>query len=100
MVGGIGMIVFTLQQEDGQVIIAHSESLAEKLVDVARTNEQFYKILISITQGSAWGALLLESAAITGALLANHGIDLGAMMRNRMGKRHAAEQEQSNQIAA
>ncbi len=61
---------------DGMVLIQHAPSLAERLTDVARDNEQVYKVLVFLMSSSVYGALLLEVAGIAMAIAANHGVNV------------------------
>src|SRR5712691_10177236 len=59
---------------DGIILMQHSESLAQRLIECAKDNESFYKILTMLVTGSAWGALAVECLAITQAMLVAHGV--------------------------
>lgn len=66
--------------KDAEIISNHSESLPQKIVDVARQYDWFFKIIdkitSGITQGGAIGALLFEVVVIGLEIGSNHGINL------------------------
>lgn len=59
---------------DGLVLVMHADSLAEKLTDCAKENEQVFKVLSFLMTSSVWGALVVELAAITMGIAGNHGV--------------------------
>ena len=76
-VGGLGLLLFVIPktQADGQVIMEHAESLSDRLIACAKENEGFYKFLVMLTTGTVWTALSMETVAIVGAILKNHGVN-------------------------
>lgn len=76
-IAGLGMLLYLIPktQADGQVVMEHAETLAARLVDCAKENEQMYKALVFLVTGTVWTALGMEVAAIVGALLKNHGVN-------------------------
>ncbi len=68
------LVVIPQVSADGIILMQHSESLAQRLIECAKDNESFYKILSMLVTGSAWGALAVECLAITQAMLVAHGV--------------------------
>lgn len=86
-IGGVGLLLSILPktQADGQVILLHSESLADRLIACAKENESFYKVLVMVTTGTVWTALSMELVAIVGAILKNHGVNPLAFIAKKQG---------------
>ncbi len=76
LVASASMLLVVIPQvsADGIILMQHSESLAQRLIECAKDNESFYKILSMLVTGSAWGALAVECLAITQAMLVAHGV--------------------------
>jgi hypothetical protein len=73
---GLGMMTVPFFRKDGVVIFAHTNKLADSMVDCARVNETMYKTLVTIFSGAVWSALVLECAVIGAAIMQNHNISL------------------------
>lgn len=78
-IAGLGMIVCTMHEADGLVIISRADPLATKIVALAKQNPAVYKALKKMLEGSVYTALALEVGAIANAIMANHGINVMAM---------------------
>lgn len=96
--GSIGLSIMIFSPQDGMVLLQRAVIMAARLVDVAEKNAQFAKILFAITEGEVYSALALEVAAMAGAILANHGVDIpGWIKRKFMGEDNNAENTQQDQ---
>ena len=76
-IGGIGMVLSAIPktQQDGMIIVLHTESLSDRLVSCAKENEQFYRTLSTVLAGSVWTALAVECGTIVGSIFAVHGFN-------------------------
>lgn len=77
-VASIGMMlaVIPVTSADGLVVLGHTESLTERLIDCARTNDKVYEGLLWACTASVWAALGAEVVAIAAAIAVNHGLKL------------------------
>ncbi len=77
-IGGVGLLLYAIPrtQADGKVILEHTNSLSDKLVVLAKENEQVYNVLNYLVTGSAWAAVAGEVLAIGVAIGMNHGIQI------------------------
>lgn len=71
---GIGVVVYALNNFDGQTIISGSPRLAESLVGVAQTNESVRRGLEAFVNGGAWAQVALAAAAIALPIMQNHNL--------------------------
>jgi len=83
---GLGMMGVPFLRKDGVVLFGHCQKLADSLVDCARVNEGLYKMLVSVFSGAVYTALVMETIAITGAIMANHNVQipLPAALKDKM----------------
>jgi hypothetical protein len=83
---GLGMMQVPFFRRDGVVLFAHTQKLADSMVDCARVNEAMYKTLFTVFSGAVWSALVLEVAAVSAAIMANHNVQLPlpAGLKNRL----------------
>ena len=70
--GMVGMAVMTVDPPVGKSIMMQATACAESLDELAKSNVQVRKVLVSITQGSAWSGVAVAHMPILLALLVNH----------------------------
>lgn len=81
-IGGVGLVVSVVHAGDGQAILAGAENLAGALDNLAQENDAVKRALEAALTGSAWGGVIIATAAIALPIMANHGMvpeQLGAM---------------------
>lgn len=93
--GAIGLVIYAVNEYDGQVILQRGKALSERLVDVSVQNENFYVFLKSLVDGGVYAGLIMEMGLIASLLLKNHGIDLMSMALSLL-KREKKDAETSN----
>lgn len=68
----IGMSVFPFDPHCGRTIIDSADQCAEALEELAKTNPEVRRILISLVTASAWGAVITAHAPIVMAIALHH----------------------------
>lgn len=77
----IGTLVFFFNRADGLTILECAEERAKELVAVAKLQPRVMKVLQAITKSNAYVELGTGHIALVLALLANHGVDIGAEIK-------------------
>lgn len=79
-----GTLLFPFDNYCGNIIIKSAPECADKLQELARQNEDVRRVLLALTQTSAWGAVLASHAPIIMAVGAHHFPGLKQQFFDRM----------------
>lgn len=76
LISSIAVPMLAISPADALVLIQHADSYSDCWIDLAEKDDRVAKALESLLQGEVYTALIIETGAITIAILKNHGIDV------------------------